>query len=148
MLNTLESSYGSTKKRMRVGRGIGSGKGKTCGRGGKGQTARSGVAVNGFEGGQMPIYRRLPLRGFCSLNRVEYQPINLPVLAELVAAKLLDANNIDNVSLFVAGLIKNIDVNVKILGKLTSPVVMKIKTNAASQSALKSVQEFGGELTI
>src|ERR1700731_1671557 len=87
----IADNAGSRKKRMRVGRGIGSGKGKTAGRGGKGQTARSGVRIKGFEGGQMPIHRRLPKRGFNNIFRLEFAEINLDRLQDAVDAKLLDA---------------------------------------------------------
>ena len=90
MLNQLKGNKGATKKRKCVGRGIGSGLGKTCGRGGKGQTARSGVALAGFEGGQTPLYRRLPKRGFKSRNKKEYQIINLCQINELIKSKHLN----------------------------------------------------------
>src|SRR5881275_2330023 len=90
-LNELSDRPGSRKKRMRIGRGIGSGMGKTGGRGGKGQTARSGVRIKGFEGGQMPLHRRLPKRGFNNIFRVEFAEINLDRLQDAIDAKLLDA---------------------------------------------------------
>src|SRR5436190_23672924 len=90
-LNQLKSNPGSHKRRMRVGRGIGSGKGKTCGRGGKGQTARTGVRINGFEGGQTPIHRRLPKRGFNNHTRREYATVNLDALQKAIDAGTLDA---------------------------------------------------------
>ncbi len=90
-LSDIADNAGSRKKRMRVGRGIGSGKGKTAGRGGKGQTARSGVRIKGFEGGQMPLHRRLPKRGFNNIFRLDFAEINLDRLQEAVDAKLVDA---------------------------------------------------------
>src|SRR3989442_3588380 len=90
-LSDIADNAGSRKKRMRVGRGIGSGKGKTAGRGGKGQTARSGVRIKGFEGGQMPIHRRLPKRGFNNIFRLEFAEINLDRIQQAIDAKLLDA---------------------------------------------------------
>ena len=90
-LSDIADNAGSRKKRMRVGRGIGSGKGKTAGRGGKGQTARSGVRIKGFEGGQMPLHRRLPKRGFNNIFRLEFVEINLDRLQEAVDSKLVDA---------------------------------------------------------
>src|SRR4029077_7229130 len=89
-LNELKSNPGSRHRKMRVGRGIGSGKGKTCGRGGKGQTARTGVRINGFEGGQTPIHRRLPKRGFNNHSRVEYATVNLQAIQKAVDAGTLD----------------------------------------------------------
>src|ERR1700738_200986 len=91
-LSDIADNAGSRKKRMRVGRGIGSGKGKTAGRGGKGQTARSGVRIKGFEGGQMPLHRRLPKRGFNNVFRLEFAEINLDRIQEAIDAKRLDAN--------------------------------------------------------
>ena len=90
-LSDIADNAGSRKKRMRVGRGIGSGKGKTAGRGGKGQTARSGVRIKGFEGGQMPLHRRLPKRGFNNIFRLEFAEINLDRIQQAIDAKLLDA---------------------------------------------------------
>ena len=90
-LSDIADNAGSRKKRMRVGRGIGSGKGKTSGRGGKGQTARSGVRIKGFEGGQMPLHRRLPKRGFNNIFRLDFVEINLDRLQQAIDAKLLDA---------------------------------------------------------
>src|SRR6195256_3250252 len=90
-LSDIDDNAGSRKKRMRGGRGIGSGKGKTAGRGGKGQTARSGVRIKGFEGGQMPIHRRLPKRGFNNIFRLEFAQLNLDPLQQAIDAKLLDA---------------------------------------------------------
>ena len=95
-LNDIADNAGSRKKRMRVGRGIGSGKGKTAGRGGKGQTARSGVRIKGFEGGQMPLHRRLPKRGFNNIFRLEFAEINLDRLQDAIDAKLIDAKDTIN----------------------------------------------------
>ena len=105
-LNELKDNDGATKNRKRVGRGIGSGKGKTCGRGVKGQKSRTGVSINGFEGGQMPIYPRLPKRGFNNFNRVEFATVNLSELQRAVDAKRLDAKKtVDRAALQAAGLI-------------------------------------------
>src|SRR5436853_4535122 len=95
-LSELADNAGSHKKRMRVGRGIGSGKGKTAGRGGKGQTARSGVRIKGFEGGQMPLHRRLPKRGFNNIFRVEFAEINLDRIQQAVDSKLIDVKETVN----------------------------------------------------
>ena len=95
-LSDIADNAGSRKKRMRVGRGIGSGKGKTAGRGGKGQTARSGVRIKGFEGGQMPLHRRLPKRGFNNIFRLEFAEINLDRIQQAIDAKLLDAKGTIN----------------------------------------------------
>src|SRR5579885_882327 len=100
-LTEIADNAGSRKKRMRVGRGIGSGKGKTSGRGGKGQTARSGVRIKGFEGGQMPLHRRLPKRGFNNVFRVEYSEVNLDRIQQAIDAKLLDAGTVINAETLV-----------------------------------------------
>lgn len=148
MLNTLKNNFGSKKKRMRVGRGIGSGKGKTCGRGGKGQTARSGVAVNGFEGGQNPLYRRLPKRGFNSLNKCVYFPINLSSIELLVSTGKLDPSNIDYIAMLRSGLIRNLKTKVKILGTLSNSIVVNIKAHSVSEAARSSIGAHGGVLEL
>jgi large subunit ribosomal protein L15 len=144
MLNTLKANVGSKKARIRVGRGIGSGKGKTCGRGGKGQTARSGVAINGFEGGQNPLYRRLPKRGFNSLNRISYFPLNLNVLESLVSQGKIDPSNINEDSIRALGLAKGVISKIKLLGVLSKGVVLNIQVSAASNSARASITSAGG----
>ncbi|MGH6681512.1 MAG: 50S ribosomal protein L15, partial [Bradyrhizobium sp.] len=107
-LSEIADNTGSRKKRMRVGRGIGSGKGKTSGRGGKGQTARSGVRIKGFEGGQMPLHRRLPKRGFTNVFRLEFAEVNLDRLQQAIDAKLLDADAVINAeSLVKSRVLKN-----------------------------------------
>ena len=113
-LNELSPAEGSTKNRLRVGRGVGSGKGKTAGRGVKGQKARSGVAVNGFEGGQMPIYMRLPKRGFTARNSKTHAWVNLGRLGKAIAAGKLDAKNVTEESLVAAGLVRNVRDGVQI----------------------------------
>ena len=106
-LSEIADNAGSRKKRMRVGRGIGSGKGKTAGRGGKGQTARSGVRIKGFEGGQMPLHRRLPKRGFNNVFRVEYAEINLDRVQQAIDAKQLDTSAVINAEALVkAGVVR------------------------------------------
>src|SRR6187397_3452621 len=106
-LNEIAPKHGSRKKRFRIGRGIGSGAGKTGGRGGKGQTARSGVRIKGFEGGQMPLHRRLPKRGFNNIFRLDFAEINLDRLQEAIDAKLVDAKETITIeSLVKAGVIR------------------------------------------
>ena len=117
-LSDIADNAGSRKKRMRVGRGIGSGKGKTAGRGGKGQTARSGVRIKGFEGGQMPLHRRLPKRGFNNIFRLDFAEINLDRLQEAIDAKLVDAKETITVeSLVKAGVIRRAKDGVRLLGR-------------------------------
>src|ERR1700686_4085445 len=116
-LSDIADNAGSRKKRMRVGRGIGSGKGKTAGRGGKGQTAPSGVRIKGFEGGQMPIHRRLPKRGFNNIFRLEYAEINLDRIQDAIDAKLLDAKDTTKPeSLVKASGIRRAKAGVRLLG--------------------------------
>ena len=135
-LNELKDNEGATKSRIRVGRGIGSGKGKTCGRGQKGQKSRSGVAVHGFEGGQMPIYRRLPKRGF----------INLDTIQKAVDAGKLSADAIDLASLMSAGIVTKALDGVRLLarGAITSKVTVSV--NSASKAAVAAVEKAGGKV--
>lgn len=137
------------KRGKRVGRGIGSGKGKTSGAGVKGQKARTGVAVNGFEGGQMPIHRRLPKRGFHSINRVEYQVVNLSDLERLVSSGAVPSGSeVTPEVLLNVGLLRKSNQKVKLLakGSLTHPVVVSL--HAASASAKLAVEKVGGRVSI
>jgi large subunit ribosomal protein L15 len=146
-LNELQPQQGSNKARMRVGRGIGSGKGKTSGRGVKGQKARTGVAVKGFEGGQTPIFRRLPKRGFVSINRKEFATLSLGKLQAAIDAKRLDIKNeITEEILLQAGVISSLKHGVKILGtgELTSKVTLRV--TALTKSALAAVEKAGGKI--
>ena len=145
-LNELRDNEGATKNRIRVGRGIGSGKGKTCGRGQKGQKSRSGVAVNGFEGGQMPIYRRLPKRGFKNPFAKEFAVVNLDTIQKAVDAGKLNAAAIDVAALMNAGVIsKELD-GVRLLarGAITSSVTISV--NSASKAAVAAVEKAGGKV--
>lgn len=147
-LNELRDNEGATKNRIRVGRGIGSGKGKTCGRGQKGQKSRSGVAVNGFEGGQMPIYRRLPKRGFKNPFAKEFAVVNLDTIQKAVDAGKLNAADINIDALVNAGIIgKQLD-GVRLLarGAITSNV--NISVNSASKAAVAAVEKAGGKVTV
>lgn len=147
-LNDLSPAEGSTKKRMRVGRGVGSGKGKTSGRGVKGQHARSGVAVNGFEGGQMPIYMRLPKRGFTPPSTKTFAWVNLGRLAKAIDAGALDATNVTEESLVEAGLVRNIRDGVRLLAKGDSPKKLTITVTGASKAAIAAVEKAGGSVTV
>ena len=147
-LNELRDNEGATKNRIRVGRGIGSGKGKTCGRGQKGQKSRSGVAVNGFEGGQMPIYRRLPKRGFKNPFAKEFAVVNLDTIQKAVDAGKLNAAVIDVAALMNAGVIsKELD-GVRLLarGAITSSVTISV--NSASKAAVAAVEKAGGKVNL
>ena len=148
-LSDITGNAGSRKKRMRVGRGIGSGKGKTSGRGGKGQTARSGVRIKGFEGGQMPLHRRLPKRGFNNIFRLEFVEINLDRLQEAVDAKLVDAKETVNAeSLVKAGVLRRARDGVRLLGRGALKSKLNIEVHGASKSAIAAVEKAGGSVKI
>jgi len=148
-LNELQDNDGARKERMRVGRGIGSGKGKTAGSGHKGQKARSGVAIKGFEGGQMPIYRRLPKRGFRSLNRKDYQVLNLGRLQTAIDAKKLDAKKPITVELLVeTGIVGKVVDGVRLLAKGEFTSKVDITVTGASKGAVEAVEKAGGKVTV
>ena len=148
-LNELRDNPGATKRAKRVGRGPGSGLGKTGGRGIKGQTSRSGVAINGFEGGQMPLYRRLPKRGFTKPNRKEFAVINLGQLQAFIDAGKLDAKaEITETALVASGLVRRRRDGVRLLGKgeLTAKVTLSLA--GASKSAVAAVEKAGGTVAV
>lgn len=148
-LNELADNQGARKNRIRVGRGMGSGKGKTAGRGVKGQKSRSGVSINGFEGGQMPIHRRLPKRGFKNHSRVEFAVLNLSDLQRAIDAGKLDAKkDITRESLVEAGLVKTRDERIKLLGKGTLSAKVKIAVTKASKTAVEAVEKAGGSVSV
>jgi large subunit ribosomal protein L15 len=148
-LSDLADNAGSRKKRMRVGRGIGSGKGKTSGRGGKGQTARSGVRIKGFEGGQMPLHRRLPKRGFDNIFRLEFVEINLDRLQRAVDAKLVDAKDTINAeSLVKSRVLRRAKDGVRLLGRGELKAKLNIEVHGASKSAIAAVEKAGGTVKI
>src|SRR5256885_12199776 len=148
-LSDIADNAGSRKKRMRVGRGIGSGKGKTSGRGGKGQTARSGVRIKGFEGGQMPLHRRLPKRGFNNIFRLDFAEINLDRLQEAIDAKLVDAKETVTVeSLVNAGVIRRAKDGLRLLGRGELKAKLAIEVHGASKSAVAAVEKAGGTVKI
>ena len=149
MLNEIKDNEGAHKRRMRVGRGIGSGKGKTCGRGGKGQTARTGVRIKGFEGGQMPIHRRLPTRGFNQHKRIEYAVVNVGDLQKAVDAKKLDAGKTITVELLVeAGIARSNANGIKLLSKGSLKSKLMIDVTRASKTAIEAVEKAGGKVTV
>lgn len=148
-LNTITDDKSSNPNRKRVGRGIGSGTGKTCGKGHKGQKSRSGVSINGFEGGQMPIYRRLPKRGFTNIFRTEYQTINIGELQKFVDAKRIDGSKVvGKKTLLDAGILKKANLPFKVLGKGSVKASLKLEADAASASAVKAVEKAGGKITL
>jgi len=148
-LHELSDNEGATKKRMRVGRGPGSGKGKMGGRGIKGQKSRSGVSINGYEGGQMPIYQRLPKRGFNKPNRKSFAVVNLGLIQKFIDAKKLDAGNtIDAAALVASGLVRRELDGIRVLAK--GDITSKIDLNVAgaSKSAIEAVEKAGGKVTV
>ncbi len=148
-LHELADNPGATKARKRVGRGPGSGKGKTAGRGIKGQTSRSGVAINGFEGGQMPIHRRLPKRGFHSPNRKNFAIINLKTLQDaLDRGAIASGAALDETALVAAGVIRRALDGVRLLakGELSAPLTLSVA--GASKTAVEAVEKAGGKVEI
>jgi large subunit ribosomal protein L15 len=148
-LNELRDNAGARLKFKRLGRGIGSGKGKTSGKGVKGQKAREGVALNGFEGGQLPIYRRLPKRGFKNLFRKEYAPVNIGAVAAAIAAGKIDAAQpITEETLRTAGLVRGGHVSgVRLLANGEMTQAVRITVSGASVSAVAAVEAAGGSVT-
>jgi large subunit ribosomal protein L15 len=147
-LNELRDNPGARLKSKRLGRGIGSGKGKTSGKGVKGQKAREGVALNGFEGGQLPIYRRLPKRGFHNLFRKEYAPLNLGTLEKAIADGKLDAAAVTEEALQTAGLVRSGKVaGVRLLGSGEITRAVHITVSGASATAIAAIEKAGGSVT-
>ena len=148
-LSDIADNAGSRKKRMRVGRGIGSGKGKTSGRGGKGQTARSGVRIKGFEGGQMPMHRRLPKRGFNNIFALDFVEINLDRIQQAIDAKKLDAGSVINAEALVkSGALRRAKDGVRLLGRGEITAKVNIKVHGASKSAIAAVEKAGGTVKL
>jgi large subunit ribosomal protein L15 len=148
-LNELKGNPGSHKRRMRVGRGIGSSKGKTSGRGGKGQTARTGVRINGFEGGQTPIHRRLPKRGFNNHSRHVYATVNTGDLQKAIDAGTLDGKKDINLeALKAAGLVRKNASEVKLLAKGELKAKVSLSVNFASEAAKAAVEKSGGKIIL
>lgn len=147
-LHELRDNEGANKKRKRVGRGPGSGMGKTAGRGIKGQKSRSGVAINGYEGGQMPLYQRLPKRGFNKPNRKKFAVVNLGLIQKFIDDKKLDAGNITEDSLVESGLVRRKLDGVRVLAKGEFTAKATINVTGASKSAVEAVEKAGGQLTV
>jgi large subunit ribosomal protein L15 len=148
-LSDIADNSGARKKRMRVGRGIGSGKGKTSGRGGKGQTARSGVRIKGFEGGQMPLHRRLPKRGFNNIFRLDFAEINLDRVQEAIDAKLIDVGSVVTAeSLVKTGVLRRAKDGLRLLGRGELKSKLNIEVHGASKSAIEAVEKAGGTVKI
>jgi large subunit ribosomal protein L15 len=148
-LSDIADNAGSRKKRMRVGRGIGSGKGKQAGRGGKGQTARSGVRIKGFEGGQMPLHRRLPKRGFTNIFKLDFAEINLDRLQQAIDSKLVDVKEtITAESLVKAGVLRRAKDGLRLLGRGELKAKLAIEVHGASKPAIAAVEKAGGTVKV
>ncbi|HBS48898.1 MAG TPA: 50S ribosomal protein L15 [Rhodobacteraceae bacterium] len=148
-LNELRDNPGAAPKAKRVGRGPGSGKGKTAGRGIKGQKSRSGVAINGYEGGQMPLYQRLPKRGFNKPNRKSYAVVNLGMIQKFVDAGKLDAGQaITEETLIASGLVRRKLDGVRVLAKGELGASINLEVTGASKSAVEAVEKAGGSIKL
>jgi large subunit ribosomal protein L15 len=148
-LNEIRDNPGARKGRVRVGRGIGSGLGKTAGRGQKGQTSRSGVSINGFEGGQMPLHMRIPKRGFNNIFAKDHAEVNLGAIQKLVDAKKLDVNAvIDHEALKVAGVARGGKDGVRILGKGELTAKLSFKVAGVSAGAREAIEKAGGSVEV
>ena len=148
-LNEIRENDGATRNRKRVGRGIGSGRGKTSGSGHKGQKARSGVAIKGFEGGQMPIHRRLPKRGFNNIFRKDYVEVNIGRIQTAIDAGQLDSKKpVDAAVLVEAGVISKVRDGVRILAKGELKAKVELHAAGASQSAIAAVEKVGGKIVL
>lgn len=148
-LNELSDKPGARQSGKRVGRGIGSGKGKTCGRGSKGQKSRSGVALKGFEGGQMPLYRRVPKRGFHNIFRKIYTPVNVGRLQAAIDAGKLDSKSpITIATLLATGIVRRRLDGVRLLAKGELSAKLTIEVTGASKAAIEAVEKAGGKVIL
>ena len=148
-MSTLNTTIKFIKPKMRVGRGIGSGKGKTCGRGVKGQKSRSGVAIKAFEGGQLPLYRRLPKRGFNPISKVNIAIMNLEKIQSFIDAKTIKSSDIINMVLLKKlKLINKNSIKLKILGTGEIKDKINIEANLASKSAVEKLEKIGGSIQL
>ncbi|MEA3535128.1 50S ribosomal protein L15 [Rhizobium sp. CC-YZS058] len=148
-LNEIKDNEGATHSRKRLGRGIGSGSGKTAGRGVKGQKARSGVAINGFEGGQMPIYRRLPKRGFTNIFASDYVVVSLGRIQKAIEAGKLDAGQtVDAAALKAAGVIRRVKDGVRVLADGDVSFKLTLEVAGASKSAVEKIEKAGGSIKL
>jgi large subunit ribosomal protein L15 len=147
LLNEMSDNAGAVKGRMRVGRGIGSGKGKTCGRGVKGQKARSGVSIKGFEGGQMPLHRRLPKRGFNNIHAMKLSEISLSRLQEAVdSGKLTAGSTVDAGTLKAAGVLKQVYEGVRVIATGTLTAKLNLDVHGVSAGAKAAIEAAGGSV--
>ena len=148
-LHELADSKGATKRKKRIGRGPGSGTGKTGGRGIKGQKSRSGVAINAYEGGQMPLYQRLPKRGFNNINAKRHAVINLGILQKFIDEKKIDIKKpITEETLVESGLVRRVRDGVRLLAKGELKAKIDLTVTGASKSAVAAVEKAGGKVTV
>ncbi|SEM65338.1 LSU ribosomal protein L15P [Loktanella fryxellensis] len=148
-LNELSDNEGATHRRKRVGRGPGSGKGKTGGRGIKGQKSRSGVAIKGYEGGQMPLYQRLPKRGFNNINAKTYSVVNLGLIQKFIDAGKIDATaDLTEDALIASGLVRRLKDGIRVLAKGEITSAIKLHVHGASQGAIEAIEKAGGSVTV
>ncbi len=148
-LNELSENEGAAKRRQRVGRGPGSGKGKTGGRGIKGQKSRSGVAIKGYEGGQMPIYQRLPKRGFNNINAKTFAVVNIGMIQKFIDAGKLDAKgDITEDTLIASGLVRRKKDGIRLLAKGDLTASVNLSVTGASKGAVEAVEKAGGKVTV
>ncbi|WP_294290200.1 50S ribosomal protein L15 [uncultured Sphingomonas sp.] len=148
-LNDLRDNAGARHRRMRIGRGIGSGKGKTGGRGVKGQKSREGVSINGFEGGQMPLHMRIPKRGFNNIFAKDFAEVNIGAIQKAIDAGKLDASAaLDQAALNAAGLTRGGKDGVRVLGKGELTAKLTLTVAGASKSAIEAIEKAGGSVTI
>ena len=147
-LNEIRDNQGARKSKMRVGRGIGSGKGKTAGRGQKGQKSREGVSIAGFEGGQMPLHMRLPKRGFNNIFAKDYAEVNLGAIQKMFDAGKLTATDIDHATLKAAGLARGGKDGVRLLGKGQLTAKLSFTVAGASKGAIEAVEAAGGSVSV
>ena len=148
-LNEISDNQGATKDRKRVGRGAGSGTGKTSGRGHKGQNSRAGATINGFEGGQMPIYRRLPKRGFKNPFRKQYRIVNIDDIQKAVdAGKVKAGAELDAQSLQDFGIVGKGKLGIRVLGRGKINVAINLNVAGASKTAITAIEKAGGKVTI
>lgn len=148
-LNEIRDNEGATHSKMRVGRGIGSGKGKTGGRGVKGQKSRSGVAIKGYEGGQMPIYRRLPKRGFTNIFSKNFNVVSIERIEAAIEAKKIDVKNTITIdTLIEAGICRRALDGVRVLGDGEAKSKLNLEVAGASKSAIEKIEKAGGKVTV
>lgn len=144
----LKDNEGAVKRRMRIGRGIGSGKGKTGGRGVKGQKSRSGVAIKGFEGGQMPLHRRLPKRGFTNIFRPDYVEVTLGRIQRALESGKLKAGAIDEAGLVAAGVVRRARDGIRVVATGEIKAAVQLTVHGASSGAVAAVEKAGGSITV